>query len=472
LLGLAYITFKWQWLVFYAYYFIGVSLVYTIFFIAAAIPMIRRYRERPNEDVHSLLKSDSLPPITFIVPAYNEAKDITMTVRTMLSLSYRYKQIIIVNDGSTDDTLELLIQNFSLLEVPPLFDPKVPTELIKAYYKSDQYPDLLVIDKVNGGKADALNAGLNATKSDVHVCTDADTLIDNEALPYLVRPFLEDPLTLIVSSSICIANGCTFANNRILKYGFPKTMLVGFQVVEYLRGIFLDRMGLNWSKGALVVPGAFGLFKTNIIREIGGYSRDSIVEDMEIVMRLHKYMMDNKRDYHVTFIPDPIAWTEAPETISVLYKQRKRWYVGTSQCMWEYIGMMFNPRYKSIGMIVFPYYMFDKVVSPLVELSAYIVVGIGIYVGALDTYRVVLLGLIGWSFMSILTFLCILIEEFTFRKYPDVYSTLKLMLWTLLDSFTYHFLILAWKLRGLFFSKKQASTWHGTPREGYDKISG
>lgn len=468
---IAVLYFDWSYLIYYAYYFIFIAAIYTFLFIAATIPILRRYSQRSSEDIHSLLQSDSLPPLTFIVPAYNESKNIAKTVKTMLKLSYRYKEIIVVNDGSTDETLDILIQHFDLVKKPIPYIPKIPTGPIRGIYQSEEHPELFVIDKINGGKGDALNSALNIAKSPIHVCSDADTLIDERALPYLIRPFLEDPKTLVVSSSICIANGCKFGTNRIIEYGFPHKWLVGFQVVEYLRGIFLDRMGLNWTKGALVVPGAFGLFKSESIIEIGGYSRESIVEDMDIIMKLHRFNIDEKRDYHVTFIPDPIAWTEAPQTLSALYKQRRRWYVGTTHCMWDYLGMCFNPRYKSIGLFVFPYYLIDKFISPVVETSAYIIVAAGIYLGVLDLYLMITVGLIGWAFMTILTFLCIMVEEVTYRKYPSWRATMNLLICTILDNVSYHFLILWWKLRGMIFFRRQRRKWHGTPRAGYDNIS-
>lgn len=458
-------------LIFFACYFIALAVIYSIFLIIASFAILRRHRAHAYEDVHSLLKSDSLPPITFIVPAYNESKDIVTTTRTMLSLFYRYKQIVIVNDGSTDNTLELLIQTFALRKIHPLFDPKLPTHAIRGYYRSSEHPELLVIDKENGGKADALNAGINASTTELHVCADADTLIQSKSLAFLIRPFLENPKTLVVSTSVCIANGCTIAENRIIKYGFPERLLVGFQVIEYLKTIFIERMWVEWTRGSLVVPGAFGLFRSSAIIEIGGYNKESMVEDMEIIMRLHKYMLEQKRDYKIACIPEPVAWTEAPETLTALYKQRKRWFPGTFHCLWDYAGMCFNPRYKSIGMLVIPYYLFDRTISPLIEVLAYVLVGIGIYFGQYDPQQILFFAIFAWGIVTIQTLVVLFVEELTYREYPDLKSMGKMIVAALLDNIVYHYLTLAWKLRLMFFSRIHIKTWHGTPREGYDKIS-
>lgn len=458
-------------LIFFACYFVVLATIYSIFIIIAAFSIMRRYQAHSYEDVHSLLKSDSLPPISFIVPAYNESKDIVTTIKTMLSVFYRYKQIIIVNDGSTDSTLELVIQNFAMYKVPPLCDVKLPTKEIRGYYKSREHPELLLIDKVNGGKADALNAGLNAATTELHVCTDADTLIQSKSLAYLIRPFLEDPTTLVVSTSVCIANGCKIADNRIIEYGFPKRLIVGFQVIEYLKTIFIERMWVQWTQGSLVVPGAFGLFRTSAMIEIGGYNKESMVEDMEVIMRMHKYMLDHKRDYKIACIPEPVAWTEAPETLSALYKQRKRWIPGTFHCLWDFWRMCFNPRYKSIGMLVIPYYLFDRTLSPLIELLAYVIVLIGVIFGQYNLQQILYFGLFAWGIVTIQTLVVLFFEQLTFREYPDLKSMGKMMVAALLDNIVYHYLMLAWKLRLMFFSKINLKSWHGTPREGYERIS-
>lgn len=458
-------------LIFFACYFVILAVIYSLFVIIASFAIIRRHKTHDYEDVHSLLKSDSLPPITFIVPAFNESKNIVTTVRTMLSLFYRYKQIIIVNDGSTDTTLELLIQTFALQKVPPLFNAKLPTQKIRSFYQSSEYPELLVIDKENGGKADALNAGLNASTTELHVCADADTLIQSKSLAFLIRPFLENPNTLVVSTSVCIANGCTIAENRIIHYGFPDRLLVGFQMIEYLKTIFIERMWVEWTRGALVVPGAFGLFRSNAVIEVGGYNKESMVEDMEIIMRMHKYMLEHKRDYKIACIPEPVAWTEAPETLHALYKQRKRWFPGTFHCLWDYADMCFNPRYKSIGMVVIPYYLFDRTFSPIIEVLAYVLVGIGIYLGKYDLHQILYFALFAWGIVTIQTLVVLFVEELTYREYPDLKSMGKMILAALLDNIVYHYLTLAWKLRLLFFSRIHTKSWHGTPREGYGKIT-
>lgn len=461
-----------EWTSFYLYFFVVMSILYTVIVLAATPYIISRYREQSVEDVYNITRSDSLPGLTFIVPAYNECKSIAWTVRTLLNLSYRYKQIIVVNDGSKDETLEILIKNFSMIKIPPSSSNKISTQLIRGYYQSQEYPELRVIDKVNGGKADALNAALNICQTPIFATTDADTLIDDNALNYLIRPFLEEPETIVVHSSIGIVNGCKLASNRIIKRGFPRNVFAAFQVLEYIRTFYCDRMSWEWSKGSLIVAGVFGIYKVDAVLEVGGYNTKSVVEDMELIMHLHKYMLEAKRDYHIKFVPDVVGWTEVPPTLKALTKQRLRWYAGSTQCLIDYRGMCFNVKYKSVGMVLVPYYILDKFVT-LIEFSGYLVVIIfGLILGEIDFKLFFLLVLICWGYTTFLTFISILVEELTFRKYPDFPGTLRMLAFALVENVSYRFFVLYFKLRGLVITEKGGKEWLVTPKEGFEKIEG
>lgn len=458
------------WTAVYLYFFIVMATLYTLIVLAATPYIIARYREQSVDEIYSITRSDSLPELTFIVPAFNECKSIAQTVQTLLHLSYRYKHIIVVNDGSTDDTLNILINKFSLTQIPKSCANKLPTQQIRGYYQSQSHPELRVIDKVNGGKADALNAALNICQTPIFATTDADTLIDDTALNYLIRPFLERPETLVVHSSVGIINGCKLAENRIVKRSFPKNWFAAFQVIEYIRTFYCDRMCWEWSKGSLIVAGVFGIYKTDTVIEVGGYSTNSIVEDMELIMRIHKHMLEANKDYHIRFIPDVVAWTEVPTTLAALTKQRLRWYRGTTQCLIDYRKMCFKPKYKSIGMFIVPFYILDKIV-PIIELSGYIIVVIfGLVLGMLDLKMFFMLALVCWAYTTFLTFSCILVEELTFRKYPDFKATLKMLLFAIFENITYRYIVLYLKLSGLVVTKKNTQHWLVTPKKGFNEI--
>lgn len=457
---------------FFLYFFILMAFVYTVIFITATPYIISRYREKAIDDVYSLTRSDSVAAITFIVPAFNECKNIAWTVRNLLNLSYRYKKIIVVNDGSTDETLEILIKHFALVKIPLFSSERLQTKPIIGYYRSQEYADLMVIDKVNGGKADSLNAALNICQTPLFASTDADTLIEDTCMNYLMRPFLENKDTLVVHSSVGIVNGCKLSANRITKRAFPRNMLAAFQVIEYIRTFYCDRMCWEWSKGSLIVAGVFAFFKTDTVLEVGGYSTKSVVEDMEVIMKIHKKMGEENREYHIRFVPDIVAWTEVPTTLLALKKQRLRWYTGTTQCLYDYRKMCFDKRFKSIGLFVVPFYIFDKII-PIVELVGYLIVIIfGVILGVLDLKMFLILGLVCWGYSTLLSFALIIVEELTFRKYPDFWGTLCLLGYALFENLTYRFYILYLKLRGLIITKKAGKHWLVTPRKGYNVIGG
>lgn len=467
LIGFSQLPWGWKAFIIYGFIFVVFAAISLIQSLIGCVAVLLRFREVPAENIFTILRSNSLPLITFVVPAFNETKDILHTVRNMLSLSYRYKQVIIVNDGSTDNMFQILQENFGLIPVPPSCAGVLLTSEIKSYYASRDYPELLVIDKVNGGKADALNAGLNACQSEIVVCADADTLVDDQALNRLIRPFLLHPDTMAAHASIGNVNGCAISDNRIVQVNFPKKMLLGFQVIDFMKGFLVERLGLSWTKGTLVIPGNFGMFKLSALLEIGGYDRTSIIEDTEIITRMHKYYLERKKPYRITYLPDIVAWTEAPETIKTLGRQRLRWYKGTTQNIWQYRSMWFNPRYRSIGMFVCPMTVFEKI-APLIEISGFLILSYAALTSNVDPFLVLSLAAVSWCFLILLVMLTLMIEFVayeTYKKWIDFARMMKCVL-----CYTgYHYLLMWWRVQGLYAPKPKKAGW--TPvREGYDKI--
>ncbi len=461
------VSWGWNAFLFYASLFIVFASLAFFQSIIGCTIILFRFKKIPAEDTFRVLRSNSLPPITFIVPAYNEERDILHTAKNMLSLSYRYKKVIIINDGSTDNTLNILKEHYNLKPVPPSFNQSLETAPIKAFYASEEYPELLVIDKDNSGKADSLNVGINVCEDQILVAADADTLVDDEALNRLVRPFLVNPYTVAAHASIGNVNGCKIAENRVAEYNFPKKLLLGYQVLDFMKGFLVDRLGLKWTKGALVIPGNFGMFKLDTLIEIGGYDRYSIIEDTEIVTRLHKYMMDEQRKYEITYISDIVAWTEAPETIKTLGHQRLRWYKGTTQNIWQYRGMWFNPKYRTIGLYVCPMTVLEKI-APLIEISGFLILGYAAFQGTVELSLVFILAFMSWGFLMYLVLLSMLVEFIayeTYTKWIDYVRMLKcVLLYTL-----YHYLLMYWRIKGLYAPKPTRIGWDPV-REGYDKI--
>jgi cellulose synthase/poly-beta-1,6-N-acetylglucosamine synthase-like glycosyltransferase len=467
LLQVSDLSWGWKALLFYTSIFLIFAVITAVQMIFGCAAVFAKFREVAAENIFSTIRSNSLPPITFIIPAYNEQSVIVHTVKNLLSLSYRNKKILIINDGSTDDTFQLLLTNFALRKVPPSHAGTIKTAKIRGNYVSNKYPDLYVIDKENGNKADALNAGLNACDTDIFVAADADTLVDDKALSRLIRPFLLKPITSIAHASIGLLNGCKIGTNRIIEYIFPKKLISGLQAVDYMKSFLIERMGLSWTKGALVVPGNFGLFKTDIIRDLGGYDVTSLVEDTEIVTHLHDKMLSEKKDYEITYIPDIIAWTAGPETVKGLIRQRVRWYTGTTQNILKYSHMWFRPKYRSIGLFVCPMTLFEKV-APLIEISGFVILALALIFSQVNFFIVIALVIASWLFVSLLIAFTALMDVIVYETYSG-WNDFKRIGKSVLCYFGYHYILLYCRIRGLFVPKKATGGW--TPdRMSYEEV--
>jgi cellulose synthase/poly-beta-1,6-N-acetylglucosamine synthase-like glycosyltransferase len=319
-----------------------------------------------------ILNSPLAPPLSLISPAYNESKSIVDNVRTQLALHYNNFEVILVNDGSTDDSLQKLISNFHLEKKDIKIPQHLPTKEILGVYKSSNpaYKRLTIIDKVNGGKSDALNAGLNASTADYVTCIDVDCVLEQDALLKMIKPFLErtDKKRVIASGGVVrIANGCIIENGKLVKIEVPKSFLPRVQVLEYIRAFLLGRMAWSRLDGLLLISGAFGLFDKDIVIKCGGYTLKTVSEDMELVVRMRRYMHENKQEYIATYIPDPLCWTEVPDSYKILGNQRSRWSRGNVETLWIHKGIFFNPKYGRLGMLSYPYLLSKRLVlcSPL-----------------------------------------------------------------------------------------------------------
>jgi len=409
------------------------------------------------------------PGIGVIVPAFNESATIVESVQSLLSLNYPESEIVVVNDGSTDETLNRLIEKFKLERVEADIPVEIPTEEIHAVYRSTTYEELLVVDKDNGGKSDALNAGIWLTDMPLFCAVDSDTIIDRDALLELVRPFLERPETAIASGGVIrVANECSITDGLVESVSLPKTGLPGLQVMEYLRAFYSGRLGLNRINGLILISGAFGLFRTDTVREIGGYRRDTTTEDFDIVIRLHRYMIDNNNEYTVDFIPEPVAWTEVPATRRVLGQQRRRWYRGMVETVVTNRQMLFNPKYGRVGMIVFPFFVAAEMFGPLIEGLGYILLPFAVYFGIVNVEFFLAFVLLTTGFGVFLSWFGIFSEVWSFNRYNSPWQIVRLLWYGVLENFGYRQwkTSVAWK--GLLEYLKGVNTWGAMERSGFD----
>lgn len=371
--------------VFFLVYYILVHANYLLLHWFALSELREDVRKADHEPVYQPFTSQFLPGVAIIAPAYNEAPTIVQSVRSLLSVKYADKEVVVVNDGSTDDTLAELKAAYDLQPITAEYPLDVPTESIREIYRSAVIEELLVIDKDNGGKSDALNAGVWLTDQPLFCAIDADSIVDRDGLLQVVRPFLENPgKTIATGGTVWVANGCTIENGIVQSIRLPSNLLVRAQIVEYLRAFYVGRLGLSRLKALVIISGAFSVFRTDVVREIGGYRHDSITEDLDLVLRLHRHVAGRERDYRVEFVAEPIVWTEAPKTLRALSRQRRRWYRGLVDALVTHRDMIGNRRYGRVGTYAMPTYVFVEALGPLVEGLGYVVVSLAFVFGVLD----------------------------------------------------------------------------------------
>ena len=420
-------------------------------------------------DLERFLRTGGAPPITLISPAFNEEATLVESVRSLLSLNYPEFEVLVSNDGSTDGTMETLTNAFNLEPVDRVPMGEIPTASVRGTYRSRRYPNLWVLDKENGGKADALNAGINYCRSALFCAMDADTILERDSLLRIVRPFLEDSRTIAAGGIIRIANGCTINKGQVEEGGAaPEPSGPGFQVMEYLRAFLAVRMGWDALGSTLIVSGAFGIFDRALVVEVGGFSTTTVGEDMELIVRLHRYCREHGRPYKIEFVPDPVAWTECPETLAVLGRQRDRWQRGLLESLIRHRTMLFNPRYGRLGLVAYPYFFFLEMIGPVVETLGYVSFLLTLAAGRASVAYVLAFLAVAFAFGMVLSISAVCLEEVTFRRYPERRDLLSLFLIAVLENFGYRQLNTFWRLKGTISGVMGRGGWGVMTRKGFD----
>lgn len=453
-------------------YFILINLFYLVLFFISLAAILSYHRRAKNISFYQIRKSTLTPPISILVPAYNEGKTIVPCLISLLMLSYPQYEIIVVNDGSTDDTLENLKKTFKLRRTAQIYHRVIPTEEVKGIYKSTQFPNLVVVDKEQGGKSDALNCGINVSGYPLFCTIDADSILERDALLRVVWPFLNDYFrTVAAGGMVRVANGCQISNGMILGIDLAKKWLPNFQVVEYLRAFLSGRMGFSALNALLIISGAFSIFKKEAVVEVGGYRRDTVGEDMDLVVRMHQQFRDKKlkRNYRMTFIPDPICWTEVPENLKQLALQRNRWQRGLGETLLRYQKMLLNPRYGRIGLCAMPYFFFVEFLGPGFEFAGYLLMIFSLFTGQFAALLLPLtFFILAIVYGILLSLAAVLVEEFTLHRYPKIQNFFKLWGTAFLENFGYHQLTILWRLQGFWALLKADRSWGKLERAGLE----
>jgi cellulose synthase/poly-beta-1,6-N-acetylglucosamine synthase-like glycosyltransferase len=449
------------------FYFLAVNGWYLVLLVSAAIEMRRHILLITYESRHLLLGSTLSPTISILAPAYNEEASIEQSLRALLALEYPQLEVIVISDGSNDRTVEVLIERFDLVPVKRIYQRRIKTKPVRDLYRSATYPGLVVVDKENGGKADALNVGLCFAASELVCAMDADTLIESDGLQRMVRPFLHAADVVATGGTIRVVNGSEVRFGRIIKTAVPAGLLAGLQVVEYLRAFLFGRLGWNRLGGNLIISGAFGLFRRESVLVAGGYLHDTVGEDMELVLRLKRLSYERGGPGRIAFVPDPVAWTEVPESLGALGRQRDRWHRGLADVIWRHRRMLMNPRYGVTGMFVLPYYLVIELLAPVVEAAGLIGIAVGIAFGVIDRTFALLFLLTAYGLGTALTTFTLILEDLSFHRYETFRDRRLLYWWALLENLGYRQLTVYWRLRGLWKFLRGRKDWGAMERKGF-----
>jgi cellulose synthase/poly-beta-1,6-N-acetylglucosamine synthase-like glycosyltransferase len=454
-------------------YFLLVNGFLLLLLATAAIELRGQRLDVWQEGRWRLLGSDVAPVISILAPAHNEEATVVESVRSLLTLRYPSLEVVLVNDGSSDGTLERLQREFDLVEIHAApIRRRIETQPIVRLYRSRRTPALVVVDKENGGKADALNAGLLVASGELVCAIDADTIVEPDALQRMIRPFLLDEDVAAAGATLRVVNGCEVTAGRVTRQRAPRRFLPGVQAVEYLRAFLAGRVGWNRLGGNLIISGAFGLFRREPMIAAGGYRHDTVGEDMELVVRMRRLAHERGAPERIVFVPDPVAWTAVPRRLRVLARQRDRWHRGLADVVGRHRRVVFNPRYGAMGLVVAPYFVFVELLAPVVELIGLAALVAGLALGAVNVPFAVGFLIVAYGLGLLLTTLTIALEEWTYGGYGGLRDRLLLLAFGALESVGYRQLTALWRVRGLARHLRGAAEWGAMEREGFRATSG
>ena len=448
-------------------YFLLLNGFYLLLYVVSFVSISDYARREVFSGLPELFTSNYAPPVSIIVPAYNEEATIVASVRSFLALHYPLFEIVVVNDGSKDKTIEVLREEFALSESDQPVRIQLKTQPIRTVYASPA-ERLILVDKENGGKADALNAGICAANYPLVCCIDADIILDEDALLRVARPRIESSRVVAVGGIVRVANGCEVESGRVVKIRTPLNPWANFQVVEYLRAFLAGRTGWSVLNAMLIISGAFGMFRRRDFIEAGGYAHDTVGEDMEIVTRMHRNLKEKGEPYRITFVPDPVAWTEVPATLRILRRQRDRWHRGLIDTLFRHRKMLLNPRYGTVGLLAMPYFFLFEFLGPVVELLGYVAVPLSLWLGYLDVEFAIAFFLAAVGLGALLSVAAVFLEELRLNRYPRWLDVLKLTLYGIIENFGYRQLNSVWRAWAIVSFLRKNQSWGAMERRGFD----
>ena len=443
------------------WYYLLSNIFYLLLLVAAWVANLRHRRRIAGLRLETLEKSPFTPPISILVPAHNEQDGIVESVRSLLALDYPELEVIVINDGSTDHTLLELHAAFALRPANLLYVARVPSAPVRALYASDWDARLLVLDKVGvGTKSDAINAGLNAATSPYVCIIDADSILERDALLRLMAQIFSEPAPMVAAGGIVkILNWNRVENGVVTAIRVPRRPVEALQVVEYLRAFFIGREAWGCLNLLPIISGAFGLFRRDLLLQVGGYRTRAIGEDMDVVVRLHRHLLEQGGRYRIGFVPEPTCWTQVPSTLGGLARQRARWQKGLLDVLWPNRDMLFRRRYGLIGSLVLPYLWIFELLAPVIEVIGYSTILIAALAGMLSRTFLVQFAIFGYAFATMISIGSVVQEEVSYRRYNKWTDVARLLLYCFLEHFPYRQINMVWRLQGMWQYLRGRVTW-------------
>jgi cellulose synthase/poly-beta-1,6-N-acetylglucosamine synthase-like glycosyltransferase len=452
------------------WYYVASNLSYLVMLIVALKTTAAHQRRLQSYRLDWFKASPLAPPITMIVPAHNEENSIRVAVRNLLELNYPELEIIVVNDGSEDRTLDEMREEFRLRPVRTVYIPEAKCAPVRGLYRSELDGRLLIIDKESGGsKADAVNAGLNAATSPYVCVVDADSVLERDALLRIMVPIMADPKRVVaVGGIIRVLNGSVIEGGHLKRVRLPRNSIEVIQVIEYLRAFLIGREAWGQGNMLMIISGAFGVFRTDLVRAVGGYRSRAIGEDFDLVARLHRHLLEKRVGYHIDFVPDPMCWTEVPSDLRSLARQRARWQKGLLDVLWPNRDMLFRPRYGRIGFLALPHLWLFELFAPILEITGIATIVLAACLGVLSRQFFLQFLLFGYAFATVISIGAVLQEEVTYKRYNDWQDVVRLVSYCFLEHFPYRQLHMIWRLQGLWQYLRGDLSWKPLKRKGLE----